>query len=294
MRIAVLADIHGNLPALEAVIADAQAHGVERFIVNGDVVNRGPQGVAAMARVAEIGAECTLGNHEDLLRRFAEEDSTLPAELRHDPFWDANRWCASALLAADAFATIARWPMTLRITLPGMPSVLIAHGSPRHFREGYGSCLDDATISEIVAMDPADVLVGSHTHRPLERRWGRVSVLNTGAVGTPFNDDGRAQYLWLTAVAGSWRVSFRRVHYDVREALDAYHALGYAEAGGLLARLFYDEVRDARSYLVPYQMWAMAAGEGLNAASFARFQQCHPAHFAAVNRWPTDTATVAP
>lgn len=294
MKLAVLADVHGNLPALDAVIADAHAHGVELFVVNGDLVNRGPQGAEVMARVAELPARFTLGNHDDLLRRLAEGDAGLPGEFHHDPFWHANRWCAEQLEAVDAFEVIRAWPLVQRIDLPGAPRLLISHGSPRHFREGLGPHVSDALISEIFEMHPSDVLIGSHTHWPMQRRWGRLKVLNTGAVGTPFNSDGRAQYLLLRLVAGRWDITFRRVAYDQAAALRAFESSGYLAAGGLLARLFRDEVRDARSYLVPFQMWGAERGVPLGEASFATFMAELPELFAPFEPWPLESATVQP
>ena len=294
MRIAVLADIHGNLPALEAVLRDARAHGVERLVVNGDAVNRGPQGAEVLRRLAGVDADYTLGNHDDLLRRLVDDDASLPADFRHAPFWRANRWCADDLQAAGLLDAVRAWPLTLRIEEPGAPRLLIAHGSPRHYREGYGRHLADDVISEIVEMHPADVLVGSHTHWPLRRRWGRYQVLNTGAVGVPFNHDGRAQYLWLTLAGGAWTATFRRVAYDVAEALAAYHARGYLTDAGLLARLFHDEVRDARSYLVPFQMWAEQHGAALDDEGFARYRRARPDRFGPVVPWPPVTASGEP
>jgi len=294
VRIAVLADIHGNLPALEAVLADAERHGVDRLVVNGDVVNRGPQGADALERLTALAPAFTLGNHDDLLRRIAEGDADVPPDFLSGAFWSANRWCADDLARGGGLAVVRSWPLTLRIEEPGAPSLLIAHGSPRHFREGFGPHVSDAVISEIVEMHPADVLVGSHTHRPMRRRWGRYEVLNTGAVGVPFNGDGRAQYLWLTLEAGAWRATFRRVAYDHAAALAAYHDRGYLEAGGLLARLFRDEVRDARSYLVPFQMWSEAHGGSLDEAGFERFRRAHPESFRPVVAWPSVTTSEAP
>lgn len=299
MRIAVLADVHGNLPALEAVLDDARRHGVDRLVVNGDVVNRGPEGAAVWRRLMGVGAAFTVGNHDDLLRRLAEHDPTLPADFRHGAFWRANRWCAAELDAVAGWAGAVRaWPLTLRVGEAGAAGVLIAHGSPRHFREGYGPHLTDDVISEIVEMHPADVLVGSHTHWPVQRRWGRTRVLGTGAVGVPFNGDGRAQYLWLTRRGAEWLPTFRRVAYDHGAALAAYEASGYLTAGGLLARLFRDEVRDARSYLVPFQMWvegdARAGDARFDEEGFAAFRRAHPERFRPVAPWPATTASVAP
>jgi predicted phosphodiesterase len=294
VRIAVLADIHGNLPALDAVLDDAARHGAERIVVNGDVVNRGPQGAEALRRLATLDAACTMGNHDDLLLKLADGEGDLPLDFRQAPFWRASRWCATDLAEAAVLDRMRDWTMTLRLAEPGLPTVLIAHGSPRHFREGYGPHLSDAMISEIVEMHPADVLVGSHTHLPLRRRWGRYEVLNTGAVGVPFNGDGRAQYLWLTLVDGAWQPTFRRVAYDRDAALTAYEERGYLAEGGLLARLFRDELRDARSYLVPFQMWSEARDGTLDEDGFARFRRDHPDRFRPVAPWPSVTSSEAP
>jgi predicted phosphodiesterase len=292
VRIAILGDIHGNLPALEAVLDDASAQRADRMVVNGDLVNRGPDGVAVVRRVRELGAELTLGNHDDLMRALVERDASLPEAFHVDPFWEPNRWCARALARSETLAALRAAPMTVRIAPLGAPAVLVSHGSPRHFREGYGTDLSDAAVSEICEMHPAEVLVGSHTHQPLLKRWGRVTVINTGAVGVPFNRDGRAQYLLLDLVDGAWRPTFRRVAYDVSEALAAFERGDYLARGGLLARLFRDEVRDARSYVVPYQMWAAAHGEELGEASWARFEERFPERFAPVTGWPEVTASV--
>ena len=260
MRVAVIADIHANVPALEAVLEDIDRLGADRLVVNGDVVNRGPGNVEAMRLLGEREANGTLGNHDDLMRMWVDHDPSLPGEWFDDPFWASAGWAAGRLRAAGLIETIRRLPMTLRVSVAGAPSLLIAHGSPRHYREGYGKFLTDEAISEITQMHPADVLVGSHTHRPLLRRWGHYLVLNTGAVGSPFNGDPRAQYLLLTLEGGAWETQFRRVPYDRDAALRAFSESGYLDGGGLSAHIFLEELRNARSYLVPFLMWCEEQG----------------------------------
>lgn len=294
MRIAVIADVHGNLPALEAVLDDVRRQAADRLVVNGDHVNRAPQGVAVVRRLLEVGAELTLGNHDELLRAIARRDADLPGAFLDAPFWSANRWCARELAEADLLDAIADAPRSLRIEVPGAPSVLVSHGSPRHVREGLGPRLSAAIVSEIAEMHPADVYVGSHTHHPMRARWGAIQVLNTGAVGVPFNRDGRAQYLLLDLGEGRCDATFRRVAYDREATLAAFDEAGYLAAGGLLARLFRDEIRDARSYLVPYQMWAVEHGHDLGEASWERFVEANPRRFEAVAPWPETTETVEP
>jgi predicted phosphodiesterase len=271
--LAVLADVHGNLPALEAVLADVADVAPDRVVVNGDLVNRGPEGVSVLERVAATGWPVTLGNHDDLVRMWIERDGALPASWFDDPFWCSTAWCAERLAEAGWLSWLAARPMTVAVEPSDAPRVLVSHGSPRHYREGYGRHLTDAAISEIVEMHPYDVLVGSHTHQPMERRWGRHLVLNTGAVGTPFNRDARAQYLLLRRHGASWRPEFRRVPYDREAALAAFDVSGFLVGGGLSARIYWLEAATARSFLVPFLMWAEERGVARDEDGWARFRR---------------------
>lgn len=270
-RIAIVSDIHGNLPALEAVAEDIAVTGVDRVIVNGDMVNRGPQGSAVLRRIVELGWEMTLGNHDDLLRMWMTRDPSLPETWFDDSFWQSTGWCAHEIAEAGWLSRIEALPYTITINEPGTQSILVSHGSPRHYREGYGKHLSDEAISEIVEMHPHDVLVGSHTHIAMERHWGRHLVLNSGAVGAPFNGDTRAQYLILRREYGAWIPEFRRVRYDREAALEAYEATGYLEAVGLSGWLYRLELASARSLLVPFMMWAGRSDGGLDRSVWQAF-----------------------
>ena len=273
MKIAILADIHGNLPALEAVLADLAEQAVDRVVVNGDMVNRGPRGGDVMRRLADEDVAYTLGNHDDLMRKWVDRADDLPAEWFDDPFWRATGWCAERLDREGWIDVLRDLPLTLEVADPEAGDVLVSHGSPRHYREGYGRYLDERAMGAIVEHHPASVFVGSHTHRPLARRWGGRTFLNTGAVGTPFNGDPRAQYLVLTSESGRWQPEFRAVPYDRDDALAAFHDTGFLDEGGLSARIFYAELLHARSYLTPFQMWAERRGVTCDEASWTRYRK---------------------
>lgn len=279
MRLAVLADIHANRYALEAVLADVAAQGVEQLVVNGDLVNRGPDNLAVLERLWPLGCLKTLGNHEDLMLKWSVRAPDLPASWFGDPFWRATAWSAAQLEAAGWLPELATLPMMHWLEFAPGTSLLIAHGSPRHYREGLSERLPDEMLSEILQMHPADVLVGSHTHSAMLRRWGQHLVLNTGAVGAPFDGDPRAQYLVLELRGGRWRAEFRRVAYDRRPALEAFETSGLLEEGGLSAHIFKLELQNARSYLTPFWMWSEEQGLPQDWASWERFQQAFPARF---------------
>lgn len=197
----------------------------------------------------------TLGNHDDLVCKWVDRSDALPAEWFDDPFWKATAWTAETLRERGWLEPLRSLPMTQRIELEGAPSLLISHGSPRHYREGYGKYLSDETLAEIIADYPADILIGSHIHRPVERHVGTHLILNTGAVGTPFNGDPRAQYLWLELAKGQWKTTFRQIPYDRQAALRAFEKSGFLEQGDLSARIFFEELRLSRALFGSYWNW---------------------------------------
>lgn len=255
MRIAVLADVHGNLAALEAVLDDIADQRIDRTIINGDLANRGPDTVAVYQLLQERLGSATLGNHDDLMLLWAGRRGPTNQAWLQDPFWGTVGWSAAALERLGMLDAIEALPMTVSVELPDAPTLLISHGSPRHYREGYGTDLTPEMISEITEAHPADVLVGSHTHRPYLTTWGRYTVMNTGAVGAPFNGDRRAHYLILELVTDTWRPEFRRVPYDVERTLARFDDSGILQSGGLSAHIFREELVYGRSLLVPYLMW---------------------------------------
>ncbi len=273
VKLAIVADIHANVRALDAVRADLDGEAPDRVVVNGDMVNRGPNNLAVLERLEQSGWERTLGNHDDLMRKWVDKDPDLPTAWFDDPFWDGTAWSAERLDAAGRIDPLRELPMEIRVDVDGAPSVLVTHGSPRHYREGYGRYLSDHEFSEIAQMHPADVYVGSHTHQPMRRSWGRYRIYNTGAVGTPFNGDPRAQYLILELRDGAWVARFRRVPYDREAALDDFESSDYLDEGGLSARIFYEETRFARSFYTPFVMWTEREELPQDASTWATFRE---------------------
>lgn len=279
MKVAVLADVHGNLAALEAVLADVRHSGATEIVVNGDMVNRGPQNPEVLELLAETGAEMILGNHDDLLRMWVDRDDALPHDWFENPFWEGTAWCARQVEGSGWIDFLRQLPMSRRIALPGVPRVLLAHGSPRHYREGYGRYLTGEDIDSIGEEYGAELLIGSHTHIPLRREHGRRLVLNSGAVGTPFNGDPRAQYLLLSLQGHEWVPEFRQVDYDRERTLEAFRSSGFLEEGGLSARIFYQELLLSRSLFTPFLDWAASEGFPLDENAWQRFQERFPDRF---------------
>lgn len=303
MRLAVISDIHGNFPALEAVLADLREVRPQMVIVNGDLVNRGPSNREVMEcllnlsssqegrALAPEGFWFTLGNHDDLLVKWAQGDPSL-AELYTDPLFEPVAWSVAQLSQAHldwlsslpfqvVIAEAPRRTFGLEKAQGMGERVLVraTHGSPRHYREGYDEHQTLGTLTEISEDYPARLLVGSHTHRPFMYQLGQALVLNSGAVGAPFNGDVRAQYMLVELGENHVQVDFRQIPYNLQAALQAYYDSGLMEAGGLGADIFYHETRTARSLLMPFWYWAESQARPRDWETWRLYQAAHPERF---------------
>jgi len=160
-RIAILSDIHGNVPALEAVLDDVAGQSVDEVLVGGDLVGRGPKGSRVVRRIRELGFPAIGGNHEDYMLDFRR--GNVPGEWLESPEWSASRWMA-AELDEDAVAYIEDLPFSV-----AREDLRLVHGTPRSNREGIGPWTADGDLDELLAAVDERVLVCAHTHRPLVR-----------------------------------------------------------------------------------------------------------------------------
>ena len=183
-RIAVLADIHGNLPALEAVIDDLAEQKVDEVLVGGDLVGRGPQGSAVARRIRELGWPSVRGNHEDYLLDFRR--GNVPDDWLVTAPWAASRWMAAELTDEDV-DYIDSLPFTLAprsaSASDGVSGLRVFHGSPAGIDDGLGTWSPDDVLSGHLRGIEESVLVCCHTHRPMIREVpeGRDLICPAGA-----------------------------------------------------------------------------------------------------------------
>ncbi len=249
--IAVLADIHGNVPALEVVLEDLERVAPDEILVGGDLVGRGPEGSRVVRRIADLGWPSVRGNHEDYLLDFRRQQ--VPGEWFEADEWAASRWMAEELSADDA-VYIASLPASMTSRLA--PEVRLVHGSPRSNNEGIGPWTADHELEAHLRRIEESVLVCAHTHRPLVRRLDQGLVVNVGSVGLPFNRDRRAQYTLFHSTRSGWEVELRRVEYDLSRIFEIYETSGFLAQGGITAQLLRMELEQAMPFLVPFMRWA--------------------------------------
>jgi predicted phosphodiesterase len=252
-RIAIIADIHANLPALDAVLDDIDGLEIDEILVNGDLVGRGPQGSAVIRRIRERRLRSSRGNHEDYLISFRREE--VPEDWLTAPEWSCSRWMADELSAEDIEYADA---LPFSIVSELEPQVRLFHGSPRSHSEGLGKWTDEETLREHLDSIDERVLVVAHTHRPIHWEFSDGVIVNVGSVGLPFNGDPRAQYAVLQVDGDEVELEMRRVDYDRSRVLDVYEESGFLEAGGATAHLLRMELMTARPHLVPFLKWAEA------------------------------------
>jgi putative phosphoesterase len=234
MRIGLIADIHGNLTALDAVLDAMARDHVDRLVCLGDVAALGPRPGAVIARLRELGCPCVLGNTDAWLL----PDPPLVAEpATTAPVAGLTRWCAEQISNADV-AFLRGMPVTSEHALGDGRSLLAFHASPRSLDEIVSATTPAAGLRAIVGEHRCDVYAGGHTHVQLLRRFDQGLAVNPGSVGLPgvgpggpdlpVNDDvAWAEYAVVDAANGDLSISFHRV------ALDVERMVALAEESGM-------------------------------------------------------------
>jgi len=248
MKIAVLADIHGNLTALQTVTKHIEAWRPDRVVMAGDVVNRGPWPAECLefvlSKQAEAGWRLVRGNHEDYVLENTRPDAPTggPArEVYRNSFWTLGR-LNGHVRALEAM------PFQVSLTGPDGREFRAVHASMEHNRSGIYPGMSDETLRPLIAPAPAVLCVG-HTHRPLIRQVDETLVVNVGSVGMSFDGDRRASYAQLTWQNGRWQAQIIRLAYDWDRVERDFHDSGFMSGAGDLARIMLAEFQQARPYL---------------------------------------------
>lgn len=220
-RVAALYDIHGNLPALEAVVRELVTIPVDKVVVGGDVLP-GPMPLETLATLGALQKPVTyiLGNGEDaVLKQMAGSDlGAIPEQGR-----TAIAWTASQLNATHE-RLLRAWEKTARIEVQGLGKVLFCHATPRSDTEIFTRATPEEQAASMFAGVSANLVVCGHTHMQFERTVSGVRVVNAGSVGMPFGKPGA---FWLLLGPD---VNLRRTSYDLEAAAARVRATEYPQA----------------------------------------------------------------
>jgi predicted phosphodiesterase len=255
-RIAVLADIHGNMPALTAVERDMQHYTLDAVVVAGDLINLGPHSLEVAEHIVSRGWPLIRGNHELYLVDYG----TPRAAANWDEFPPIPR--LQRLFSPAWRARIAAWPDTLCLRFADAPPLRILHGTAQSAIQGIFPTMTDAQIAQELAGLHEQAVVVAHTHLALSRRAGGLHVINPGSVGWPFDGRPGASYAVLEGNGEGWKVNVRRVEYDASALLAAFEQLHFVEECGLIGALLVEECRTHRPRVYPFRRWCEQARPG--------------------------------
>jgi len=220
MRIAALYDIHANLPALEAVLAESDVAGADLLVVGGDVLV-GPMPIETLALLTVLGnrAAWVHGNTEREVARGRGGNH------RTGELWDRRAaWVAGQLTAAD-IAAAERWPATVAVGVDGLGPVLFCHGSPRSDEEIITAISSPARLEPMLAGVAEETIVCGHTHVQFDRVVAGRRLVNAGSVGMPYEGSPGAR--WCLIGPG---VELRTTAYDTAAAAVRIGATEFPEA----------------------------------------------------------------
>jgi putative phosphoesterase len=216
MRVGLVSDVHGNLLALDAVLAELERERLDRLVCLGDICF-GPQAHECLARVRELGCPVVLGNWDSWsIDGFPPADDPVGIML-----YEIGAWWAQQL-TPDDHDFIRTFVPTLEVPLDG-PRMLCFHGSPRSFSDWIFATTPDEDLETMFDGVDVPVLVGGHTHLQLLRRFGHALIVNPGSIGQPFSQwwprpirvAHWTEYGIVESQDGHLTVDLRRAPYDV-------------------------------------------------------------------------------
>lgn len=229
MKIALLADIHGNSVALDAVLADIQARGgVDGYWILGDLASIGYDPAGVLQRLTALPNALWIRGNADRYVFTQDRPDPTPEQVQQNPelaqvlaeVSGSFAWTQGYLDATGWLDWLRNLPLEQRLMLPNGQRVLLVHAAPGT-DDGWGlnpSLTDDEFYAEIANSD-ADLICVGHFHLAISRRLNGVHVVNPGCVSNSFPPDLRAAYAILTADAAGYDVRFYRVQYDMTEAI---------------------------------------------------------------------------
>ena len=230
MRIAVLSDIHGNLLALDACLADLESQGgADAIVVAGDLCLNGPKPKKVLQRLDEIGAACIRGNTDRYLSQESSAEEFEPAQAAQIAWTRCEigeRW----------LSWLKELPFALR-TGEDENQLLIVHANLKSDDEHIWPDAEEDDLQRLIGDEVATAIAFGHLHLPFVRIWRGKLLVNVSSAGLPKDGDPRAGYAIFTERDGGWQVKHRRVPFDVKKVATQLADCGIPESAELIATL---------------------------------------------------------
>jgi putative phosphoesterase len=222
MRVAIIADIHGNLTALDAVLADLRQQTPDVVYHGGDLAFGGCNPSEIIDCIAQAGWKGVLGNTDEMLwdssARPALEVAAPKLKSLFKVLFDSAGPATCRMIGETRLAWLRVLPKELRYE-----NLALMHASPGNLWRAPTDTAEDAELQNTYAPLNAEIVVYCHIHRPFIRKVGSMTVCNTGSVGAPYDGDPRASYLMID----NGKPAIRRVAYDVEKEVGRLLASDY-------------------------------------------------------------------
>jgi predicted phosphodiesterase len=235
-KLALISDMHGNLPAFEAVLGDIQNQGINNLLCLGDAANFGPQPKETLERLRALGCPVVMGNTDDsLLKPRTLADIKEPNE-ETEFLLEVEAWCADQLDDSDR-TFVRTFQPTFTLELDSL-NLLAYHGSPKSYYDQIVAVTPEETLNGYFEDASANLYVGGHTHEQFIRRYVESRVMNPGSVGLPFvfkREGGEMRPLFaeyaVLETTPEVNITFKRIPYEFEKLATAVRAsnMPYAE-----------------------------------------------------------------
>ena len=213
--VAVLSDVHGNLQALQAVLADIKARGAfDRIVTAGDHCLNGPDPGESLELILARSTDVLKGNTDRDLVDEGQSDPELGAKKRASIAWTRDT------LGSDRIDVLDALPFSVRVTAPDGSTLQVVHANPLDLDRHIFPDIQDAELEQLVNAVDADVLVYGHLHIPFRQRFANLRLFNIASCGAPRDGDRRAvwgEFVWSRKQG--WRGVIHRTPYDLGDAV---------------------------------------------------------------------------
>jgi putative phosphoesterase len=223
-RVAALYDVHGNLPALEAVLSDLEGIDHDLLVVGGDVAS-GPMPAEVLDRLEAISdrVRWVRGNADREVVTSYDEGASAAAARSSDPALRASGWTAARIWGHHR-DLMASFEEQIVVEVEGLGAVLFCHATPNGDEEIVTTATPDARLRGILAGVGEGVVVCGHVHTQYDRPLDDRRIVNAGSVGLPYQGEPVGAF-W--ALLGPEGVELRRSDYNLQSAIESFRALGY-------------------------------------------------------------------
>jgi predicted phosphodiesterase len=246
MRIALLADIHGNSLALDATLADVETLGVDEYWILGDLVALGPDPAGVLQRLSTLRNCSFIRGNTDRYVLTGDRPPPFAGDLESDSemirvFAEVAgtfAWTQGAITATGWLDWLSQLPLELHKTLPDGTTCLLVHASPgTDDGTGIDKDMSDAQIANLMHGFSDDLLCVGHTHQQMNRHVGNWHILNPGSISNPRVPILQASYAVLDATAQGYKIEHRLVDYDREHVISQLQGLNHPGADFIIKHL---------------------------------------------------------